>query len=78
LQQAHGSERLHRKSKGRTIWKEWSFDAKYICFAEGCRGHSVKQLIEQFKLESEAECPALTGLGIKELGILTRESHKPG
>lgn len=51
--------------------------AKYTLFAEGCRGHLGKQLIEQFKLDNEADAQHY-GLGIKELWDIDPEKHKPG
>lgn len=40
--------------------------AKYTLFAEGCRGHLGKQLIQQFKLD-EGKDPQHYAIGIKEL-----------
>ena len=40
---------------------------KYTFFAEGCRGHLGKQLIEHFELDREAQQPQHYGIGIKEL-----------
>ena len=39
--------------------------AKYTFFAEGCRGHLGKQLLEKFSLRSDCE-PQTYGIGIKE------------
>ena len=51
--------------------------AKYTVFAEGCRGHLGKQLIERFGLD-EGRQPQHYGLGIKELWEVTPELHQPG
>lgn len=51
--------------------------AKYTLFAEGCRGHLGKQLIEQFKLDNEVDAQHY-GLGIKEIWDIDPEKHKPG
>lgn len=51
---------------------------KYTFFAEGCRGHLGKQLIEQFSLDSNALQPQHYGIGIKELWQIPPEKHYPG
>ncbi|NVJ60269.1 MAG: electron transfer flavoprotein-ubiquinone oxidoreductase [Gammaproteobacteria bacterium] len=51
--------------------------AKYTLFAEGCRGHLGKQLIEKFNL-AEGKDPQHYGIGIKELWTVPAEQHKPG
>lgn len=51
--------------------------AKYTLFAEGCRGHLGKELIEKFNL-SEGKTPQHYGLGIKELWEIPSDKHKPG
>ncbi len=50
---------------------------KYTLFAEGCRGHLGKQLIEQFALDANAT-PQHYGLGIKELWDIEADQHEPG
>ncbi|MEQ1388127.1 NAD(P)/FAD-dependent oxidoreductase, partial [Acinetobacter radioresistens] len=40
--------------------------AKYTLFAEGCRGHLGKRLIQKFNLDKDAD-PQHYGIGIKEL-----------
>lgn len=50
---------------------------KYTIFAEGCRGHLGKQLIEKFNLDKESD-PQHYGLGIKELWDVSADKHKPG
>lgn len=51
---------------------------KYTFFAEGCRGHLGKQLIEQFSLDDNALQPQHYGIGIKELWQIPPEKHYPG
>ena len=51
--------------------------AKYTVFAEGCRGHLGKQLIERFAL-NEAADPQHYGIGIKELWEIDQQNHQPG
>jgi len=51
--------------------------AKYTVFAEGCRGHLGKQLIEKFELDKGKE-PQHYGIGIKELWKIPAEQHQPG
>ena len=51
--------------------------AKYTFFAEGCRGHLGKRLIERFKLDSHCD-PQSYGIGIKELWEVAPEKHQPG
>lgn len=50
---------------------------KYTLFAEGCRGHLGKQLIEKFKLDEGKE-PQHYGLGIKEIWKVPPEQHQQG
>jgi electron-transferring-flavoprotein dehydrogenase len=50
---------------------------KYTFFAEGCRGHLGKQLIEKFALNREAD-PQTYGIGIKELWEIKPEHHQAG
>ncbi|OMH35325.1 electron transfer flavoprotein-ubiquinone oxidoreductase [Motiliproteus sp. MSK22-1] len=51
--------------------------AKYTLFAEGCRGHLGKQLIEKFELDKDSD-PQHYGIGIKELWDIDPAKHKPG
>src|SRR6056300_147677 len=51
--------------------------AKYTLFAEGCRGHLGKQLIEQFNL-NEGKDPQHYGIGIKEIWEIPAEQHEEG
>ena len=50
---------------------------KYTVFAEGCRGHLGKRLIEQFKLDAESGTQHY-GIGFKELWDIDPDKHVPG
>ncbi len=51
--------------------------AKYTLFAEGCRGHLGKQLIERFDLAAGKD-PQHYGIGIKEIWQVADDKHQPG
>lgn len=51
--------------------------AKYTIFAEGCRGHLGKQLINEFALDKEAS-PQHYGLGFKEIWQIDASKHQQG
>ncbi|MCY4043786.1 MAG: electron transfer flavoprotein-ubiquinone oxidoreductase [Cellvibrionales bacterium] len=51
--------------------------AKYTLFAEGCRGHLGKQLIEKFNLD-EGKDPQHYAIGIKEIWDVPAEQHQEG
>jgi len=51
--------------------------AKYVIFAEGCRGSLGKQLIERFSLAAESD-PQHYGIGLKEIWTIDPAKHKPG
>jgi electron-transferring-flavoprotein dehydrogenase len=51
--------------------------AQYTLFAEGCRGHIGKQLIERFSLDAGADAQHF-GIGIKEIWEVTPDKHEPG
>ncbi|WP_444922218.1 electron transfer flavoprotein-ubiquinone oxidoreductase [Microbulbifer sp. CnH-101-G] len=51
--------------------------AKYTLFAEGCRGHLGKQLIERFKLDTDTD-PQHYGIGIKEIWKVPADKHQQG
>ncbi len=51
--------------------------AKYTLFAEGCRGHLGKQLIEKFSLDA-GKNPQHYGIGIKEIWEISPEKHDEG
>jgi len=51
--------------------------AKYTVFAEGCRGHIGKRLIEKFALNKDKD-PQHYGIGIKEIWKIPAEQHVLG
>ena len=51
--------------------------AKYTLFAEGCRGHLGKQLMQKFQLDKNSD-PQHYGLGIKELWEIDPAKHQQG
>lgn len=52
--------------------------AKCTIFAEGCRGHLAKELMRNFKLDSNSE-PQHYGIGLKELWSVGDDvAHNPG
>ncbi|MEQ8314210.1 MAG: electron transfer flavoprotein-ubiquinone oxidoreductase [Gammaproteobacteria bacterium] len=55
----------------------FEFHAKYTIFAEGCRGHLGKELIEKFKLDKDSD-PQHYGIGIKEVWEIAPEKHQEG
>ncbi len=50
---------------------------KYTLFAEGCRGHLGKQLIQKFNLDSDADAQHY-GIGIKEIWDVDPAKHDQG
>jgi electron-transferring-flavoprotein dehydrogenase len=50
---------------------------KYTFFAEGCRGHLGRQLMEKFRLGADRD-PQAYGLGLKELWEIDAAKHRPG
>ena len=51
--------------------------ARYTLFAEGCRGHLGKQLINRFSLDA-GKTPQHYGIGIKEIWEISPEKHQAG
>lgn len=51
--------------------------AKYTVFAEGCRGHLGKQLMQQFELNKDAS-PQHYAIGFKEIWDVPAEQHQEG
>jgi electron-transferring-flavoprotein dehydrogenase len=51
--------------------------AKYTVFAEGCRGHLGKQLMQQFDLNKDVS-PQHYALGFKEIWDIPAEQHQEG
>ena len=51
--------------------------AKYTLFAEGCRGHLGKQLIQKYDLNRESTTQHYA-IGLKELWNMPEQRHDPG
>ncbi|SEA26224.1 electron-transferring-flavoprotein dehydrogenase [Alkalimonas amylolytica] len=51
--------------------------AKYTIFAEGCRGHLGKQLLQQFALDKDRS-PQHYAIGFKEIWDVDTSKHHPG
>ena len=51
--------------------------AKYTVFAEGCRGHLGKELINKFNL-SDGKSPQHYGIGFKEIWDIDPDKHQEG
>jgi len=50
---------------------------KYTFFAEGCRGHLGKRVIERYRLDANCD-PQVYGIGLKELWEIDPKKHQPG
>lgn len=55
----------------------FEFHARYTIFAEGCRGHLGKELIEKYNLDKDSD-PQHYGIGIKEVWEVPEDQHKEG
>ena len=55
----------------------FEFHAKYTIFAEGCRGHLGKEIIEKFELDKDSD-PQHYGIGLKEVWEIPAENHEQG
>lgn len=51
--------------------------AKYTIFAEGCRGHLGKQIIEKYQLDA-GKSPQHYAIGFKEIWDIPAEQHQEG
>ena len=60
-----------------TFQPGYELHAKYTLFAEGCRGHLGKQLIEKFELRKDADTQHY-GIGFKEVWEIDPKKHEPG
>lgn len=69
--------RLHDGSEGPSFQLGMELHGKYTFFAEGCRGHLGKQMIEKFSLNAEAD-PQTYGIGLKELWEVSPDKHQLG
>ncbi|HTF13462.1 MAG TPA: electron transfer flavoprotein-ubiquinone oxidoreductase [Burkholderiales bacterium] len=50
---------------------------KYTFFAEGCRGHLGRQLMERYRLNADSD-PQVYGIGLKELWEIEPKRHRAG
>ncbi len=55
----------------------FEFHAKYTIFAEGCRGHLGKELIQRFDLDADSD-PQHYGIGLKEIWEVPEDKHREG
>ncbi len=69
--------RLHDASEGPNFQPGMELHGKYTFFAEGCRGHLGKQLMERFNLNAGAD-PQTYGIGLKELWEIQPDKHQAG
>ena len=60
-----------------TFQPGYELRAKYTLFAEGCRGHLGKQLMQKFDLQKDASTQHYA-IGLKELWDIDPEKHVPG
>ncbi len=51
--------------------------SKYVFFAEGCRGHLGRKLMERYRLSANSD-PQVYGIGLKELWEIEPGKHKAG
>jgi electron-transferring-flavoprotein dehydrogenase len=60
-----------------TFQPGYELHAKYTVFAEGCRGHLGKQVMERFDLQADSDAQHY-GIGFKEIWEIDPEKHVPG
>jgi electron-transferring-flavoprotein dehydrogenase len=60
-----------------TFTPGYELHARYTIFAEGCRGHLGKMLIEKFNLDAESGTQHYA-IGLKEIWEVDPEKHVPG
>ena len=63
--------------KKQTFQPGYELRAKYTIFAEGCRGHLGKLLIEKFNLDKDSDVQHY-GIGFKEIWEIDPGKHSPG
>ncbi len=73
-----GDMGVNREGKPKSSFTPgYELHARYTIFAEGCRGHLGKKLIQHFDLDKNADCQHY-GIGIKELWDVEPARHHPG
>jgi electron-transferring-flavoprotein dehydrogenase len=60
-----------------TFQAGYELHAKYTVFAEGCRGHLGKQVMEKFDLQADSDTQHY-GIGFKEIWEIEPDKHVPG
>ncbi|MEX2488514.1 MAG: electron-transfer flavoprotein:ubiquinone oxidoreductase, partial [Pseudomonadales bacterium] len=55
----------------------YELHGKYTIFAEGCRGHLGKQLIDRFELDKDSDTQHYA-IGLKEIWDIDPDKHTPG
>jgi electron-transferring-flavoprotein dehydrogenase len=60
-----------------TFARGMELHAKTTIFAEGCRGHLAKQIMQKFNLNADSD-PQSYGIGVKEVWEVKPDLHKPG
>ena len=60
-----------------TFQAGYELQAKYTVFAEGCRGHLGKQVMEKFDLQADSDTQHY-GIGFKEIWEIEPDKHVPG
>lgn len=58
-----------------TFTRGMELHAKTTIFAEGCRGHLSKQIMQKFGLNATSE-PQTYGIGLKEIWEISPEKHQ--
>ena len=75
---ATGDMGIGRDAKPRDTFEPGiELHARQVLFAEGCRGHLSRQLMDHFGLREGVQ-PQTYGIGIKELWDVDPERHTPG
>lgn len=60
-----------------TFARGMEIHGKATIFAEGCRGHLTKQILNRYNLTANSE-PQTYGIGLKEVWEISPDNHKPG
>ncbi|HSH41383.1 MAG TPA: electron transfer flavoprotein-ubiquinone oxidoreductase [Arenicellales bacterium] len=75
---ATGDKGIDRDGKQTDLYEPGiELHAKYTFFAEGCRGHLGRQLMEKFKLREGVQAQTY-GIGLKEIWRIDPEKHQQG
>jgi len=75
---ATGDQGISKKGERTSTFQQgMELHAKYVLFAEGCRGQLARQLESRYSLREGAD-PQVYGIGLKELWEVMPERHVPG